>query len=205
MCGPGHVFSITFPHKRVHRVPGGGGGGGTWDQDRSLVGRVTAETEARKHPDGRGLSTQDKTFVVRHIASHLRRVSINTARKGAGISGLRAVVLLRQQQEQQQQQQQQQNNNNNNKTSTTKTLTRTSLSCAAVTGTTPLVPTPTGMWSNKDCVSSSFTGRMSSSVRFVRTNRTPQLMSKPTPPFKVLQKKKGEWRRSKCRNTAVTP
>ncbi|GIX61529.1 preprotein translocase subunit SecA [Babesia caballi] len=46
----------------------------------------------------------------------------------------------------------------------------------------PCEPTPTGMWSNMDCTSLSFTGSTSLRLRFVRMRRTPQLMSKPTPP-----------------------
>ena len=68
-------------------------------------------------------------------------------------------------------------------TTTTKTTTRREqLEHLAVIGMTPLEPTPTGMWSNSACVSCSFTGCTSRSCRFVRIRRTPQLMSKPTPP-----------------------
>lgn len=49
-------------------------------------------------------------------------------------------------------------------------------------GMTPLDPTPTGMWSNSDWASCSFTGWTSPSSRFVLSSRTPQLMSNPTPP-----------------------
>lgn len=49
-------------------------------------------------------------------------------------------------------------------------------------GMTPLDPTPTGMWSNSDWANCSFTGWTSPSSRFVLSSRTPQLMSKPTPP-----------------------
>lgn len=47
-------------------------------------------------------------------------------------------------------------------------------------------PTPTGMWSKSACASSSFNGSTSLSVRLVLTRRTPQLMSKPTPPERNL-------------------
>ena len=46
----------------------------------------------------------------------------------------------------------------------------------------PLLPTPTGIWSNNDWVNSSFIGLISFSDRFVLNKRTPQLISKPTPP-----------------------
>ena len=49
-------------------------------------------------------------------------------------------------------------------------------------GMMPLEPTPTGMWSKSACVSSSMTGSTSSRNRFVRSSRTPQLRSNPTPP-----------------------
>ena len=49
-------------------------------------------------------------------------------------------------------------------------------------GMMPWDPTPTGMWSKSACASCSFTGSTSLSVRLVRMSRTPQLMSKPTPP-----------------------
>eukprot|EP00965_Chrysotila_dentata_P013459 446088-Pleurochrysis_carterae.AAC.1 len=38
------------------------------------------------------------------------------------------------------------------------------------------------MKSNSACASCSFTGATSASLRLVRSSRTPQLMSKPTPP-----------------------
>ena len=53
---------------------------------------------------------------------------------------------------------------------------------AAVVGMIPCEPTPTGMWSNSDCASCSRRGETSASVRLVRSSRTPQLMSNPTPP-----------------------
>ena len=53
---------------------------------------------------------------------------------------------------------------------------------APVVGMMPLEPTPTGMWSKSACVSSSITGSTSSRNRLVRSRRTPQLMSNPTPP-----------------------
>ena len=46
----------------------------------------------------------------------------------------------------------------------------------------PWLPTPTGMWSKSDCASRSFTSATSFSMRLVRMTRTPQFMSKPTPP-----------------------
>lgn len=49
-------------------------------------------------------------------------------------------------------------------------------------GMTPLEPTPTGMWSNSAWASCSLTGWTSPSSRLVLRRRTPQLMSKPTPP-----------------------
>ena len=52
----------------------------------------------------------------------------------------------------------------------------------ASTGMIPFPPTPTGIWSNNACATSSFSGCTSASVKFVLTNRTPQLISKPTPP-----------------------
>jgi len=61
-------------------------------------------------------------------------------------------------------------------------ISRAWSSSAAVMGMTPREPTPTGMWSNMACASFSFTGATSASVRLVRSRRTPQLISKPTPP-----------------------
>lgn len=57
-----------------------------------------------------------------------------------------------------------------------------SFSYLAFMGMTPLEPTPTGMWSNIAWASCSFTGCTSLSSKFVRSKRTPQLMSNPTPP-----------------------
>eukprot|EP00126_Sphaerothecum_destruens_P011085 Sdes_comp20854_c0_seq13m17664 len=50
----------------------------------------------------------------------------------------------------------------------------------------PLVPTPTGIWSNKLWANSSLMGRISFSIKFVRINRTPQLISNPTPPGETI-------------------
>lgn len=66
-------------------------------------------------------------------------------------------------------------------------------------GMTPLDPTPTGMWSNRDWASCSFTGCTSRSSRFVLRRRTPQFMSKPTPPAGALVIRRtdswsGHWR-----------
>eukprot|EP01139_Manchomonas_bermudensis_P012299 Amastigsp_a346298_17.p3 type:complete len:157 gc:universal Amastigsp_a346298_17:484-954(+) len=61
-------------------------------------------------------------------------------------------------------------------------ISMTSRSSCSVIGMTPFEPTPTGMWSKRDWVISSCIGRTSSIRRFVRKSRTPQLMSKPTPP-----------------------
>lgn len=55
----------------------------------------------------------------------------------------------------------------------------------AFMGMTPLEPTPTGIWSNIAWASCSFTGCTSLSSKFVRSKRTPQLMSNPTPPRSV--------------------
>lgn len=52
----------------------------------------------------------------------------------------------------------------------------------ALIGITPFDPTPTGMWSNIDWASCSFRGCTSPSSKLVRSKRTPQLMSNPTPP-----------------------
>jgi len=60
-----------------------------------------------------------------------------------------------------------------------------SFSYLAFMGITPLEPTPTGMWSNIAWASCSFTGCTSLSSKFVRSKRTPQLMSNPTPPRSV--------------------
>lgn len=60
-----------------------------------------------------------------------------------------------------------------------------SFSYLAFMGMTPLEPTPTGMWSNIAWASCSFTGCTSLSSKFVRSKRTPQLMSNPTPPTSV--------------------
>lgn len=53
---------------------------------------------------------------------------------------------------------------------------------AEVVGIMPCEPTPTGMWSKSVWARSSFLSPTSASVRLVRSSRTPQLMSKPTPP-----------------------
>lgn len=45
-----------------------------------------------------------------------------------------------------------------------------------------MLPTPTGILSNSFWASSSLWGATSFSERFVRIRRTPQLISKPTPP-----------------------
>lgn len=60
-----------------------------------------------------------------------------------------------------------------------------SFSHLAFMGMTPLEPTPTGIWSNIAWASCSFTGCTSLSSKFVRSKRTPQLMSNPTPPRNV--------------------
>lgn len=60
-----------------------------------------------------------------------------------------------------------------------------SFSHLAFMGMTPLEPTPTGIWSNIAWASCSFTGCTSLSSKFVRSKRTPQLMSNPTPPRSV--------------------
>ena len=52
----------------------------------------------------------------------------------------------------------------------------------AVIGIMPFDPTPTEMWLNKHWASCSLIGATSFSERLVRSRRTPQLMSKPTPP-----------------------
>lgn len=52
----------------------------------------------------------------------------------------------------------------------------------AVMGMIPFEPTPTGMWSNMHWASCSLRGATSFSIRLVRSRRTPQLMSNPTPP-----------------------
>lgn len=61
-------------------------------------------------------------------------------------------------------------------------IKKINLSHCAVMGIMPLEPTPTGMWSKRHWASCSFMGWISFSWRFVRSRRTPQLISNPTPP-----------------------
>ena len=46
----------------------------------------------------------------------------------------------------------------------------------------PLLPTPAGIWRNSESASDFCTGRMSATLSPVSIVRTPQEMSKPTPP-----------------------
>ena len=55
-------------------------------------------------------------------------------------------------------------------------------------GIIPFDPTPTGIWSKSACANCSLTGNTSFSDKFVLIKRTPQLMSKPTPPIKIQYK-----------------
>ena len=65
-------------------------------------------------------------------------------------------------------------------------LVITSSSCEPLSDTAPFEPTPDGIELNRSATSSLSLGLASASDRFVRSRRTPQLMSYPTPPGLIM-------------------
>ena len=69
----------------------------------------------------------------------------------------------------------------------------------------PVLPTPAGIWRNSESASAFCTGRMSATVRPVSMVRTPQEMSKPTPPAETTPPCVGIEGRDAADREAVAP